>query len=183
VAIDRVMARVLVVAGARAVVKAVVAARAVAVAGAGARARARAVALVGKSNLNSMEFRNLSNSGPFELRNFHWNFIHPIVKCVLANFEHISSGFESSFAISSSDFMNRKTSPRFLIFPAKKISSCMSQPVDPTMLICVDVCTILGKAILLTIVSHLLNLGRRDFCGQNNHASKIKSTHIEYSRC
>ncbi len=37
----------------------------------------------------------------------------PIVKCVPANSEHDSSGLESSPAIDSSDFMNRKT---FLLY-------------------------------------------------------------------
>ncbi len=32
-------------------------------------------ALVGKSGRNSTESRNYSNSGPFELHNFHQNFI------------------------------------------------------------------------------------------------------------
>ncbi len=49
----------------------------------------------------------------FELRNFHWNCIFPIVKCVYANSEHDSSGSESSPAINSSDFMNQKT---FLLY-------------------------------------------------------------------
>jgi hypothetical protein len=63
---------------------------------------------------DSVEFRDFSDSGPFELRNFHWNFIFPIVKCVPTNSEHVSSGSESSPAINSSDFMNRKTFPQYL---------------------------------------------------------------------
>ncbi len=64
--------------------------------------------MVGKSIGNSTEFHDESNSGPFELRNFHQNFIFPIVKCVLANSEHVFSGSESSLAIYSSNFMNWK---------------------------------------------------------------------------
>ncbi len=37
-----------------------------------------------------------------------------IVKCVPANSEHVSSGLESSPAIDSSDFMNRKTFPLYM---------------------------------------------------------------------
>ncbi len=59
--------------------------------------------LVGKSIWNSAEFRNYSDSGHFELRNFHWNFIFLIVKCVPANFEHVSSCLESSPTINSSN--------------------------------------------------------------------------------
>jgi hypothetical protein len=64
--------------------------------------------LVGKSARNSVEFRDYSDSGPFELRNFHRNFIFPTVKCVPANLEHFPAGLESSPAIDSSAFMNRK---------------------------------------------------------------------------
>jgi hypothetical protein len=64
--------------------------------------------LVGKSAWNFADFCNYSNSGPFELRNFHRNFIFPIVKCVSANSEHVPTGLESSPAIDSSHFMNRK---------------------------------------------------------------------------
>jgi hypothetical protein len=64
--------------------------------------------LVGKSVRNSAEFHNYSKSGPFELQNFHRNFIFLIVKCVPANSEHVSSGSESSPAIDSSNFMNQK---------------------------------------------------------------------------
>jgi hypothetical protein len=111
------------------------------------------LALVGKSAWNSVEFRNYSYSGPFELLNLHWNFIFPIVKCFLANSEHIPSGSESSPAIYSSDVMDRKTFlPSVFFWPAKKISSRISQPVDVTMVNFVDVGTIPGKAILLTII-------------------------------
>jgi hypothetical protein len=64
--------------------------------------------LVGKSARNSAEFRDYSHSGPFELWNFHRNFIFLIVKCVPANLEHIPAGSESSPAIDSFNFMNRK---------------------------------------------------------------------------
>jgi hypothetical protein len=64
--------------------------------------------LVGKSAWNSAEFRDYSDSGPFELWNFHPNFIFPIVKCVPANLEHVPAGSESSPGIDSSNFMNRK---------------------------------------------------------------------------
>ncbi len=70
--------------------------------------------LVGKSIRNSAKFHNYSNSGPFELHNFHRNFIFLIVKCVPANSEHISFGSESSPAIHSSNFMNRKTFPLYM---------------------------------------------------------------------
>jgi hypothetical protein len=74
-----------------------------------------------KSIWNSSEFRNLSNSGPFDLRNFYQNFIFLIIKCVHANSEHISSRLESSPAIDSSNFMNQKTFPPSVFFwPAKK---------------------------------------------------------------
>jgi hypothetical protein len=65
--------------------------------------------LVGKSVPNSTEFHNSPNYRPFELQNFHRNFIFLIVKCVPVNSEHISSSLESSPAIDSSDFMNQKT--------------------------------------------------------------------------
>jgi hypothetical protein len=70
--------------------------------------------LVGKSVRNSVEFRNYSNSGPFELRNFHRNFIFLMGKCVPTNSEHISSGLESSPTIDTSDFMNWKTFPLYM---------------------------------------------------------------------
>ncbi len=70
--------------------------------------------LVGKSVQNSVEFRNKSNFGPFELRNSHQNFIFLIVKCVPANSEHNSSGSESSPAINSSNFMNQKMFPLYM---------------------------------------------------------------------
>jgi hypothetical protein len=65
--------------------------------------------LVGKSARNSAEFRDYSNSGPFELRNFHWNFIFPIVEWVPANMDHFPAGLKSSPAIDYYNFMNRKT--------------------------------------------------------------------------
>ncbi len=131
--------------------------------------------LVGKSAQNSAEFRDYSNSGPFELRNFHRNFIFLIVKCVPANLEHVSSSLESSPTIDSSNFMNRKMFlPSVFFWPVKKISSRTWQPVDRTMLNRVDVGTIPGKAILLTII-----LGWCDFCEQNNHATTITFTHFE----
>ena len=51
---------------------------------------------------------------PFELWNFHRNFIFWIIKCVPANSEHVFSGLESSPAINSSDFMNQKMFPLYL---------------------------------------------------------------------
>jgi hypothetical protein len=74
-------------------------------------ATATITALVGKSTQNSAEFHNHSNFGPFELRNFHRNFIFLIVKYVPANSEHVPAGLESSPAIDSSNFMNWKTFP------------------------------------------------------------------------
>jgi hypothetical protein len=72
------------------------------------------LSLVGISVWNSAEFRNKSDSRPFELRNFHQNLIFPIVKCVPANSEHIFSGSEFSPAIYSSNFMNQKMFPLYL---------------------------------------------------------------------
>ncbi len=74
----------------------------------------RGTVLVGKYARNSAEFRDYSNSGPFELRNFHRNFIFLIVKCVPANSEHVPASLESSPAIDSSDFINRKTFPLYM---------------------------------------------------------------------
>jgi hypothetical protein len=74
--------------------------------------------LVGKSVRNSAKFRNSSDSGPFEPRNFHQNFIFLIIKCVPANSEHISSGFESFPTINSSNFMNPETFPPSVFFLA-----------------------------------------------------------------
>ncbi len=76
--------------------------------------------LVGKSVWNSAEFRDYSNSGPFELQNFHRNFIFPTVKCVPINSERVSSNLESSPAINSSDFMNQKMFPPSCFFARQK---------------------------------------------------------------
>ncbi len=137
--------------------------------------------LVGKFAQISAKLRNYSNSGPFELQNFHWNFIFPIVIFFSANSEHVSSGSESSPAIDSSNFINQKMFlPSLFFWPAKEIStSCISLLVDLTMLNFVDVGTIPGKAIFLTIIQHLLKLGWCEFFRQNNHAAKITSTHFE----
>jgi hypothetical protein len=90
---------------------------------------------------------DLLNSGIFI------GFFFPIVKCVPANSEHISSDLESSPAINSSNFMKQKTVlPSVCFGLPKKISSFISQPVDPTMLIHVNVGTLSSKAILLTII-------------------------------
>ncbi len=70
--------------------------------------------LVGKSVRNPAKFRNYFDSRPFELRNFHQNFIFLIVKCVLANSDHISSSSESSPVIDSSIFMNWKMIPLYI---------------------------------------------------------------------
>ncbi len=132
--------------------------------------------LVEKSIGNPAEFRNYSNSGPFELWNFHQNFIFPIVKCVPANSDHESSGLESSPAIDSSNFMNWKTFlPSGFCWPAKMMSIVIGQPVDLMMPDHMDIGTIPGNAISLSIY-HLLNMGRCDFCEQNNHFAKITST-------
>ncbi len=72
-----------------------------------------AVILVGKSTRNSTEFCNYSDSGPFELRNFHQIFF-PIKKSVPANSKHVPAGLESSPAIDSSNIMNPKTFPLYL---------------------------------------------------------------------
>jgi hypothetical protein len=60
-----------------------------------------------------------------------------------------------------------------------KTSIVIGQPVDPMILNRVDVDTIPGKAIFLPI-QHLLNIRRCDFCGLNNHAAKITSTHSQF---
>jgi hypothetical protein len=108
--------------------------------------------LVGKSVPNPAESHRYSDSGPFELRIFHLNFIFPIAKCVPANLERIPSGLESTLAINSSDFMNRKTFLFFEFFwPAKMTSTHIPQLADPTMLDHMDVGIIPSKAILLPI--------------------------------
>jgi hypothetical protein len=108
--------------------------------------------LVGKSVRNLAEFRDYSISGPFELQNFHWNFIFPIVKCVPANSEHFLSSLESSPAIDSSNFMNWKTFLALVLFwPVRMTFTCIPQLVDPVMLNLMDVGTNPGKAILLPI--------------------------------
>ncbi len=109
-------------------------------------------ALVGKSVQNPAEFRDHSNSGPFELHNIHRNFIFLTVKCIPANSEHVPSGSESSPAIDSSNFMNWKTFPTYVFFwPAKMTFTRIPQLEDPMMLNCMDIGTIPGKAILLPI--------------------------------
>jgi hypothetical protein len=80
--------------------------------------------LVGKSVWNSTEFCDYSNSGPFELRNFHRNLFFPIIKCDLANSEHVSSGSESSPTIDSSNFMNWKMFPHDDFFGLFRKISC-----------------------------------------------------------
>jgi hypothetical protein len=80
----------------------------------------RISSLVGKSVWNSVEFCNKSDSGPFELWNFHQNFIFPIVKCFPTNSKHVSSSLESLPAIHSSDFMNQKTFPPSHCFARQK---------------------------------------------------------------
>jgi hypothetical protein len=59
-----------------------------------------------------------------------------------------------------------------------KIPTVIGQPVDLTMLNCMDVGTIPGKAIFLPI-QHLPNMSRCVFCGLNNHATKLTSTQNE----
>jgi hypothetical protein len=61
-----------------------------------------------------VEFCYYSDSGPFELWIVHRNFIFLIVKCVLANSEHVSAGLECSPAIKSSDFMKQKMFPLYM---------------------------------------------------------------------
>jgi hypothetical protein len=65
-----------------------------------------------------LEFRKIQQffrfRTPFELQNFHQNFIFPIVKCVPADSEHVPSGSESSAAINFSNFMNWKTLPLYM---------------------------------------------------------------------
>jgi hypothetical protein len=106
--------------------------------------------LVGKSIWNPAEFHDYSDSGPFELQNFHRNFIFSIIKCVPTNLEHVPSFLESSPAFDSSNFMNWKTFLQcvFFFWPTKLIFNCIPQVVDPTMLNCMDIGTIPGIAIL-----------------------------------
>jgi hypothetical protein len=104
--------------------------------------------LVGKSIQNLTEFRNYSNSGPFQLQNFQRNFIFLIIKCVPANLEHVPSGLESSPSIDSSSFMNRKMFPHFVFsWPAKMTSTRLPQPVDPMIINCMDMGIIPGKVL------------------------------------
>ncbi len=70
--------------------------------------------LVGKSAWNSTEFCNYSNSGPFELQNFHRTSIFLIIKFVPTNLYHVPTSLESSPAINSSNFMHRKTFPLYV---------------------------------------------------------------------
>jgi hypothetical protein len=70
--------------------------------------------LVGKSGWNSAKFCDYSDSGPFQLRNFHRNFIFPVVKFVPANLEYIPASSESSPTIDSSDFVHWNTFPPFI---------------------------------------------------------------------
>ncbi len=62
-----------------------------------------------------------------------------------------------------------------------KASIVIGQPVDLTMLSCMNMGTIPSKAIFLPI-QHLLNMSRCDFCGQNSHAIKLTSIK-KMSRC
>ena len=97
-----------------------------------------------KSGQNSMEFRDYSDSGPFQLRNFHWNFIFLIAKFVPANSEHVPASLESTPTINFSDLLQQKMFPPFffglpklhllvlsryslgdmIILPAKITSTC-----------------------------------------------------------
>ncbi len=86
-------------------------------------AAAAAETLVGKTGRNSSEFRDYSDSGPFQLQNFHRNFVFPIVKYVPANFEHILTSSKSSPAIDSSDFMHWKPFPPSVFWPGKITST------------------------------------------------------------
>ncbi len=61
-----------------------------------------------------------------------------------------------------------------------KISIVIGQPVDLTMLNCMDVGTIPGKAIFVPI-HHLLNMSRCDFFGINDHATKLTSRVLKMS--
>ncbi len=72
------------------------------------RSTMESTGLVGKSGWNSVEFCNYSDSGCFQLRNIHRNFIFLILKFVPANSEHVSASSESSPSIDSSNFMHRK---------------------------------------------------------------------------
>ncbi len=105
-----------------------------------------------------LEFRGiqrLSRFRTFWTPEFSLEFIFPIVKCVPANSEHVSSGSESSSAIDSSNFINQKTFPPSVFFwPAKKVSSSISQRVNLIMHSCVDVGTIPSKDIVLTNIYH-----------------------------
>ncbi len=85
---------------------------------------------------------------------FSSEFIFLIVKCVPANSEHISSGWESSPTIDSSNFMNWKTFPPWVFFwPAEKnIQSFISAGRPGDAYSCGFRGTFPGKAILLRII-------------------------------
>jgi hypothetical protein len=84
--------------------------------------------------------------------NFHRNFIFLIVNCVPAYMERVPSGSESSPAIDSSNFMNWKTFLHFVFsWPTKRTSTCLPQPVDSTIIHCIDMGIIPDKVLMSPI--------------------------------
>jgi hypothetical protein len=77
-----------------------------------------------KSSLNSADFCNYFDSGPFHPQDFHWNSIFPIINFVPANLKHIHASSEYFPAINSSNFMHQKMLLPFFILPKKIISTC-----------------------------------------------------------
>jgi hypothetical protein len=65
---------------------------------------------------------------------------------------------------------------------SRKTSIVIGQPVDLMMLNPMDVGTISGEAIFVPI-HHVLNMSRCDFCGLNDHATKLTFRVLKMSRC
>jgi hypothetical protein len=65
---------------------------------------------------------------------------------------------------------------------SRKTSLVIGQLVDLTMLNCMDIGTIPGKAIFVPI-HPLLNTNRCDFCRLNDHATKLTSRVLKMSTC
>ncbi len=85
---------------------------------------------------------------------------------------------------SNSEIQNSKKNGRrnSIHLISYKTSIVIGQPVDLMMLNRMDVGTILSKAIFVPIY-HLLNMSRCDFCGLNDHATKLTSRVLKMSRC
>ncbi len=108
--------------------------------------------LVGKSTRNSAEFHNYSNSRPFWTPEFSSEFYFSDRKMCSRQFATRSLRFGILSRHWFFQFHESENFPAISIFwPAQKMSSRICQPVDPTMLNCVDIGIIPGKAILPTI--------------------------------